>query len=58
MEDELFTLNETGTASWGRLYGQRSLADVAAAFESEVVGDGDHRFHATRTTAGVGAATA
>ena len=40
-EDELFTLNETGTASWGRLDGQRSLADVAAAFESELEGAED-----------------
>ena len=77
MENELFALNETGTASRGRLDGQRSRPDVAAAFESEfegaedgarerdvlgvgeeVIGDGDRRLHATRTTAGDGAATA
>jgi hypothetical protein len=30
MEDELYTLNETGRAIWQRLDGKRSLADVAA----------------------------
>jgi hypothetical protein len=28
MEDELFTLNETGRALWGQLDGQKSLKDV------------------------------
>ena len=36
MEDELFTLNDTGKAIWDRLDGRRSLADVAAAIEAEV----------------------
>jgi hypothetical protein len=29
MEDELYTLNETGKAIWDRLDGQRTLRDVA-----------------------------
>ena len=31
MEDELFTLNDTGKAIWDQLDGQRSLAGVVAA---------------------------
>lgn len=31
MEDELFTLNETGKAIWDLLDGKRSLGEVAAA---------------------------
>lgn len=30
MEDELYTLNETGRAIWQRLDGRRTLRDVAA----------------------------
>jgi len=30
MEDELYTLNETGRAIWQRLDGKRTLRDVAA----------------------------
>ena len=30
LEDELFTLNETGRAIWQRLDGKRTLANVAA----------------------------
>ena len=35
MEDELFTLNETGRAIWGRLDGQKTLEDVAAELCTE-----------------------
>jgi hypothetical protein len=35
MEDELFTLNETGKAIWDRLDGQTSLADVVTTLETE-----------------------
>jgi len=35
MEDELFTLNDTGKAIWDKLDGQRSLADVVAALAPE-----------------------
>jgi hypothetical protein len=35
MEDELFTLNDTGKAIWDKLDGQRSLADVVAALQPE-----------------------
>jgi len=49
MEDELFTLNETGRAVWRKLDGTRTLRDVArelaeefeapaGVIESEVVG--------------------
>ncbi len=38
LEDELFTLNETGRAIWDRLDGDRSLrevvADLAAAYDA------------------------
>ena len=36
MEDELFTLNDTGKAIWDQLDGQRSLADVVTAIETEL----------------------
>ena len=35
MEDELFTLNDTGKAIWDKLDGQRSLADVVAELSPE-----------------------
>lgn len=35
MEDELYTLNETGRAIWERLDGQNSLAQVIAALAQE-----------------------
>lgn len=35
IEDELFTLNETGRAIWERLDGKRSLKDVARELSSE-----------------------
>ena len=35
MEDELFTLNDTGKAIWDQLDGQRSLTDVVAALAPE-----------------------
>jgi hypothetical protein len=35
MEDELFTLNDTGKAIWDHLDGQRSLAGVVAALEAD-----------------------
>ena len=35
MEDELFTLNDTGKAIWDKLAGQRSLADVVTALTPE-----------------------
>src|SRR5512144_2499269 len=35
MEDELYTLNETGRAIWGRLDGQRTLAEVAGELAGE-----------------------
>ena len=49
LEDELFSLNETGKAIWDRLDGRRSLADVVVeltpefaaedgAIESDVLG--------------------
>jgi hypothetical protein len=41
MEDELFTLNDTGKAIWDKLDGQRSLADVVAALEIEYEGAED-----------------
>ena len=41
MEDELFTLNDTGKAIWDQLDGQRSLADVVAAIEAEFEGAED-----------------
>jgi hypothetical protein len=35
MEDELYTLNETGKAIWARLDGQRTLRAVAAELTTE-----------------------
>ena len=35
IEDELFTLNETGKAIWDKLDGRRSLADVVAELTPE-----------------------
>jgi hypothetical protein len=35
LEDELFTLNETGKAIWDRLDGETSLAGVVAALAQE-----------------------
>ena len=35
MEDELFTLNDTGRAIWHRLDGAKSLQDIAADLCSE-----------------------
>ena len=35
MEDELFTLNETGRAIWNRLDGVASLQDIAAGLATE-----------------------
>jgi len=41
MEDELFTLNETGRAIWDRLDGQRRLKDVVAELVQEFDADED-----------------
>lgn len=35
MEDELFTLNETGVAIWERLDGQKSLKDIISELAAE-----------------------
>ncbi len=35
MEDELFTLNETGRAIWKRLDGRKTLREVAAELDAE-----------------------
>ncbi len=35
MEDELFTLNETGRAVWKRLDGRKTLRDVVAELDAE-----------------------
>ncbi|MDP3397214.1 MAG: PqqD family protein [Methanoregula sp.] len=35
MEDELYTLNETGRAIWDRLDGKLSLGDIAKALTEE-----------------------
>jgi len=35
MEDELYTLNETGKAIWGRLDGTATLGDIAAGMANE-----------------------
>ena len=35
MEDELYTLNETGRAIWDRLDGKLSLGDIAKALAEE-----------------------
>ncbi len=41
LEDEIFTLNETGRAIWGKLDGQRSLKGIARdlSFEFEASPD-------------------
>jgi len=38
LEDELYTLNETGRAMWDRLDGKKSLGEVAAELASEFEG--------------------
>lgn len=35
MEDEIYTLNETGRAIWKRLDGKRSLKDIAESLKAE-----------------------
>jgi hypothetical protein len=35
MEDELYTLNETGKAIWGKLDGVRTLAQIAVELTDE-----------------------
>lgn len=35
MEDELFTLNETGRAIWERLDGRKTLGDIVAELDTE-----------------------
>ena len=35
MEDELYTLNETGTASWSKLNGIRTLGKIASELADE-----------------------
>jgi hypothetical protein len=35
MEDEIYTLNETGRAIWERLDGKRSLREMAKALKAE-----------------------
>ena len=35
MEDELYTMNESGKAIWGRLDGEMTLAEVAAALAED-----------------------
>jgi hypothetical protein len=35
MEDELYTLNDTGKAIWGMLDGARTLAQIAAELSAE-----------------------
>ena len=35
LEDELYTLNDTGRAIWHRLDGRRTLAEIAADLETE-----------------------
>jgi Coenzyme PQQ synthesis protein D (PqqD) len=39
MEDELYTLNETGQAIWKLLNGKRSLAEVTAELAKEFEGE-------------------
>ena len=41
MEDELFTLKDTGKAIWDHLDGQRSLAGVVDAIETGYAGADD-----------------
>jgi hypothetical protein len=35
MEDEIYTLNETGRAIWGKLDGKKSLGEVASDLREE-----------------------
>ena len=35
MEDEIYTLNDTGRAIWNRLDGKASLREIAASLEAE-----------------------
>ena len=39
MEDELYTLNETGRELWDRLDGKCTLGDIVAAFEDDYDAD-------------------
>ncbi len=41
LEDDLFTLNETGKAIWDRLDGKRSLDEVIAGLSAEYRGGPD-----------------
>jgi Coenzyme PQQ synthesis protein D (PqqD) len=41
MEDELYTLNETGKAVWDKLDGERTLATIVAALTAEYSGERD-----------------
>ena len=41
LEDELYTLNETGRAIWERLDGKRTLAEVAADLAACYAGPSD-----------------
>jgi hypothetical protein len=41
LEDELYTLNETGCAIWRRLDGTRTLRQVAAELSAEYSADSD-----------------
>jgi len=41
VEDELFTLNETGRAIWSKLDGHRTLADVVAEMAAEFAAEDD-----------------
>jgi len=41
MEDELFTLNDTGKEIWKRIDGKRTLGDITADLSSEFSGSGD-----------------
>lgn len=40
LEDELYTLNETGKAIWNRLDGKKNLKDVAAELAAEFAAPG------------------
>jgi hypothetical protein len=40
LEDELFTLNETGRAIWSRLDGRTSLAEIARGLAAEYEAEG------------------
>ena len=41
LEDEIFTLNETGRAIWGKLDGRRSLKDIARDLSFKFEGSPD-----------------